>query len=101
MSEADFNYEKGIESIRLVEKIVHNALKAKKKSIDVLDYEGFYISFPNTLFYAEGSMLKLKLELLEEQIKTAKKGSKKKLQSEFKKVKEEFCDFVSSSTLVD
>lgn len=110
MLEKQFTFKHAMESIQYLEKDVIEMLKKHKGSYSILDFEGFYIGYPNSISFLKGTLLKQealiaknRLELMK--LKSSKNTATKKKIDEAKKIytesRKKFCDFLKNTEYVD
>jgi len=109
MDEREFNFEHAISSIAYLEKDVYDILKTHGAT-SVLDAENFYISYPNSIKFVKGTLLRQEALLAKEKLEVAKlkastsKGSNESViiaEKAYHEAKEKFCMFLKSAEYVD
>jgi hypothetical protein len=112
MYEKDFTIDKAMKSVSFLEKDVIKIIKEHehKKSYSILDYEGFYIGYPNSLAFVKGTLLKQearnaknKLEIEKLKLNNNKniKEDVSKAEKAYLAAKKKFCDFLKEAEYVD
>lgn len=112
MYEKDFTIDKAMKSLSFLEKDVIKIIKEHehKKSYSILDYEGFYIGYPNNLTFVKGTLLKqeaiiaknnFEIEQLKLKNGTTTKEKVSKTEKAYLEAKKKFCDFLNQAEYVD
>ena len=110
MFENQFNFQHAMNSVQFLEKDVIEILKNHKGPHSVLDYEGFYIGYPNSITFVKGTLLREEALIAKSKLEVAKlklmngTGSKsevKKAEKVYFESRDAFCTFLKSVEYVD
>lgn len=112
MYEKDFTIDKAMKSVSFLEKDVIKIIREHehKKFYSILDYEGFYIGYPNNLTFVKGTLLKqeaiiakniFEIEQLKLKNDTTTKEKLSKAEKAYITAKKKFCDFLKQAEYVD
>lgn len=110
MYEKEFIFQHAMQSLEFLEKDVINIIKNHKGPHSVLENESFYISYPNSITFVKGTLLKQevliarnKLEVEKLKLKN-KTGSIKEVsvaENIYLNAKNKFCEFLKHAEYVD
>lgn len=111
MYEKDFSVDRAMESVNFLEKDVIKIISENEhKSYSILDYEGFYIGYPNNITFVKGALLKqvallanekFEIEQLKLKNGTTTKEEVKKTEKAYREAQRKFCDFLKQAEYVD
>lgn len=72
MLENEFNFDHALKSTQFLEKDVIEILKNHTGSHSVLSYEGFYISYPNSVIFVKGTLMRQEALIAKSKLEVAK-----------------------------
>ena len=111
MYEKDFNLDQAMKSVTFLEKDVVKIIREHEhKSYSILDYEGFYIGYPNNITFVKGTLLKQdaliarnKFEIEKLKLKDGNSTKKEvsKAEQAYLKAQKRFCEFLRQAEYVD
>ena len=110
MYKKEFTFQHAMQSLEYLEKDVINIIKKHKESHSILEDESFYISYPNSIAFVKGTLLKqevliarnkLEVEKLKLKKDTGSKKEVKEAENIYLNAKKKFCDFLKSAEYVD
>jgi hypothetical protein len=110
MYEKDFNIDRAMKSVKYLEEDVITIIQEHKGPHSVLQNERFYISYPNSLTFVKGTLLKqealiaknvLELEKLKFKNGANNKEDFYKAAKAYNAKKKKFCDFLKTAEYDD
>ncbi len=110
MYENHFNLDKAMKSVSFLEKDVIKMMEEHKGTHSILEYEGFYIGYPNDIAVVKGTLLKqdvliaknrAEIERLKLKNGTGTKKEVSTAEQAYLKAQKRFCDFLKQAERVD
>lgn len=105
--ESEFTIDRSLNSVKFLEKDVIEIIKKHEhKEYSILDYEGFYIGYPNHLMFVKGTLLKQNAIIAKQELEILKLKKSKKQEisiasKKYEDARNKFCDFLKSNEYTD
>lgn len=105
--ESKFTINRALNSVNFLEKDVIEIIKKHEhKEYSILDFEGFYLGYPNHLMSVKGTLLKQNAIIAKQELEILKlkKGKKSELAEAIKNyedTRKKLCDFLINNEYVD
>ena len=105
--ESEFTIDGALSSVDFLEiDVIEIIKKHEHKEYSVLDFEGFYLAYPNSLMSVRGALLKQNAMIARQQLeilnlKKVEKAATEKAKKNYEVARKKFCDFLADNEYTD
>lgn len=110
MHEEEFNFDEAMKSLRFLKGDIYKMLREHKETADVMDSAGFYVGYPNSLSFVQGTLLKQRALLARAALDGRRAHIQPnadtsvdilRLEKAYEEARTDFCKFLNKARYVD